>query len=111
MSDVVMAEEERKCPLESCDSMGHLSGKFDKHFTVEGCPMYHNLTIQKCKDAIAERKKHEEEHKKAIEAYKKVPKFTPPTLEQKSFSAKIKEMRSKFKAESEDDFLCNSTGK
>lgn len=42
-------EEERKCPLSDCDSSGHLSGKYDTHFTVEGCPMYHNLSSAQCK--------------------------------------------------------------
>lgn len=36
---------ERTCPLEGCDSIGHLSGKFDKHFTLEACPAYHNFTV------------------------------------------------------------------
>lgn len=36
---------ERTCPLEGCDSAGHLSGKFDKHFVLEACPTYHNMTV------------------------------------------------------------------
>lgn len=44
-----LLSEERKCPLENCDSMGHLGGKLEKHFTIEACPMYHNRTIQACK--------------------------------------------------------------
>lgn len=41
--------EERLCPLEGCDSNGHLNGKLDKHFTIDACPVYHNLTIKQCK--------------------------------------------------------------
>lgn len=46
--------EERKCPLEKCDSLGHLGGQHDKHFTIEACPMFHNLTSQQCK--VSEKK-------------------------------------------------------
>jgi len=43
------AVEERRCPLDGCDSMGHLGGRADKHFTIEACPKYHNKTAQECK--------------------------------------------------------------
>lgn len=44
-----MVEEERRCPLDQCDSLGHLSGKLARHFTLEACPLYHNKTSQQCK--------------------------------------------------------------
>lgn len=41
--------KERECPLAtSCESHGHLSGKFHTHFTLEACPLYHNTTPQAC---------------------------------------------------------------
>lgn len=41
--------KERECPLAaSCESRGHLSGKFDTHFTLEACPIYHNTTPEAC---------------------------------------------------------------
>ena len=41
--------KERECPLAAtCESRGHLSGKFDTHFTLEACPVYHNTTPQAC---------------------------------------------------------------
>lgn len=41
--------KERECPLAgSCDSQGHFSGKFDTHFTLEACPLYHNITPEAC---------------------------------------------------------------
>jgi histone acetyltransferase MYST2 len=43
------AVEERHCPLDGCDSMGHLGGRAEKHFTIEACPKYHNKTAQECK--------------------------------------------------------------
>ena len=28
---------------------GHTTGKFSKHRTVSGCPIYHNMTLEECK--------------------------------------------------------------
>ena len=39
-----------RCPVEGCSSAGHLSGKFDSHFTQTTCPVYHNLTPEECKE-------------------------------------------------------------
>ncbi|KAJ8965367.1 hypothetical protein NQ317_015295 [Molorchus minor] len=64
--------EERRCPLEGCDSNGHLSGKFEKHFTLEACPIYHNTTAEKCRQGMEDRKKREESRKKALEYHKKI---------------------------------------
>ena len=53
--------EERKCPTPGCDSLGHLSGstKFDRHFTQEACPMFHNMVKKECRDFRSEiNKKH-----------------------------------------------------
>jgi len=41
--------EERLCPVDGCDSSGHLGGSSDTHFTIEACPLYHNLTPKQCK--------------------------------------------------------------
>lgn len=91
-------EEERKCPLEGCDSMGHLSGKYEKHFTLEACPIYHNTTAAACKEEYLERKKRDEIRKKHLEYHKKSPR-PPATLEQKAYIQKIKDWRSKVKLE------------
>jgi hypothetical protein len=40
--------EERLCPVNGCDSLGHLNGLYERHFTSEACPMYHRLTIKQC---------------------------------------------------------------
>lgn len=58
--------EERKCPLEGCNSMGHLGGCYDKHFTIDACPTFHNKTVQECKEMYEERLKKEEDRKKAM---------------------------------------------
>ncbi|XP_060527535.1 histone acetyltransferase KAT7 isoform X3 [Cylas formicarius] len=96
---------ERLCPLERCDSSGHLSGKFDKHFTLEACPAYHNLTITQCRNELGERKKREEIRNKAVEQHRNSPK--PITQEQKQYLAKVKDLRSKFKIEPMEDIKPN----
>ncbi|XP_065225223.1 histone acetyltransferase KAT7 [Planococcus citri] len=78
--------EERLCPLEGCDSNGHLGGRLDKHFTIDACPLYHNLTPKQCKENYLERVKRLEERRNA--ALKSSP-------EQRSYRDKVKEWRSK----------------
>ena len=29
--------------------VGHITGKFMKHRTITGCPLYHNMTAEECK--------------------------------------------------------------
>ena len=43
-------ESELKCPVAGCDSKGHFSGKFDNHYTISGCPVYHNMTKEEAKE-------------------------------------------------------------
>ncbi|XP_039284815.1 histone acetyltransferase KAT7 [Nilaparvata lugens] len=88
-----LLNEVRKCPVDGCDSSGHLCGKLDKHFTIEACPVYHNRTPQACKEAVIERKKREEERKKAI-AMLKPTHASNPTPEQKAYRQKVKELKS-----------------
>ncbi|XP_062841019.1 histone acetyltransferase KAT7a isoform X1 [Trichomycterus rosablanca] len=38
-----------KCPTPGCNSMGHLTGKHERHFSISGCPLYHNLSADECK--------------------------------------------------------------
>jgi histone acetyltransferase MYST2 len=94
----ILIIEERKCPLEGCNSLGHLSGKYEKHFTLEACPTYHNLTPAQCKDDVIERKKREDIRKKALEYHKKSPR-PQPTQEQKQYLQKIRDIHLKFKSE------------
>ncbi|KAK1877540.1 Histone acetyltransferase KAT7 [Dissostichus eleginoides] len=32
-----------KCPTPGCNSLGHLTGRHERHFSISGCPLYHNL--------------------------------------------------------------------
>ena len=40
----------KQCPVPGCDSRGHLMGKFERHFTPAACPIYHNLTPERCRE-------------------------------------------------------------
>ncbi|KAL7044075.1 hypothetical protein ACKWTF_001765 [Chironomus riparius] len=86
--------EEKGCPLEGCNSNGHLSGNYDKHFTLEACPVFHNLTLAETKNNIPDRRKRNDERSKALTEFE--PK-KPATPEQKAYLQKIRDMRSKFK--------------
>ena len=33
-----------KCPVDGCDSTGHINGIKEKHFLAESCPFFHNMT-------------------------------------------------------------------
>ncbi|KAK0080135.1 hypothetical protein PV325_000390 [Microctonus aethiopoides] len=104
--------KDRECPLAvSCDSQGHLSGKFDTHFTLEACPLYHNSTTQACVEFYKERKKKEEDRKKAVvNMGKKSPKGMHQTNEQRNYQLKVKELRGKWKRSNGDDNDSDSGG-
>ncbi|XP_012530583.1 histone acetyltransferase KAT7 isoform X2 [Monomorium pharaonis] len=105
------ATKERECPLAaSCDSRGHLSGKLDLHFTLEACPLYHNTTPQACMEFYKERKKREEERKKAIINLAKKPKGVHQTTEQRNYQLKVREMRNKWKGNTGDGNDSDSGG-
>lgn len=86
---------ERRCPNDRCNSAGHLNGAFEKHFTIESCPLYHNLTQAEAKVQLEGRKKREEERQRAIvtlEVNKNV-----ATEQQKMYLQKIRDLRAKLK--------------
>ncbi len=88
---------ERLCPLEGCDSMGHLSGKYEKHFTIEACPKYHNLSNSDTKMNLEERLKREEERNKAVQQMSDPLTRKILTNEQRAYQQKIRDVRAKFK--------------
>ncbi|XP_033225210.1 histone acetyltransferase KAT7 isoform X3 [Belonocnema kinseyi] len=104
--------KERECPLAAtCESRGHLSGKFETHFTLEACPIYHNTTPEACVEFFKERKKREEDRKKAITNLgKKSPKGVHQTNEQRNYQLKIKELRKRSKSPSGDANESDSAG-
>lgn len=86
---------ENRCPLLHCDSTGHLGGQFERHFTLEACPMFHNMSAQQTREFLQERKRREEDRKKAVPVYENSKKVQTP--EQKIYMQKIRDMRAKFK--------------
>lgn len=86
--------EERKCPVEVCDSMGHLGGQSEKHFTQEACPLFHNVSLEETRKRRDARLKNEDERKKATILFDPMSNVT--TIEQKAFQMKIAEMRNNF---------------
>ncbi|KAK6640603.1 hypothetical protein RUM44_012299 [Polyplax serrata] len=90
---------ERKCPVDGCNSLGHYGGNYEKHFTIDACPLYHNRTPEECRKLAEERKKKDEERKRAILAMsRKSPKSHSHHLssEQRNYQLKIKEARENF---------------
>ncbi|XP_015607212.1 histone acetyltransferase KAT7 isoform X2 [Cephus cinctus] len=106
------AVKERECPLAaSCDSRGHLSGRFDTHFTLEACPLYHNTTPQACVEFYKERKKREDERRKSMSNLgKKSPKRMHQTNEQRNYQLKVKDLRNKWKGPDGDGNESDSGG-
>lgn len=40
---------------------GHLTGRHERHFSISGCPLYHNLSADECKvHAHTNRNKHDD---------------------------------------------------
>ncbi|XP_073978907.1 lysine acetyltransferase chameau isoform X2 [Rhodnius prolixus] len=102
-------EERSSCPFSGCDSIGHLSGKYEKHYILEACPRYHNMTPQQCKDALVERTKKEEERKKAQVLVKG--QVHVPTADQRMYREKVKEMRSKHVTRDDTNSIGDSESK
>nr|XP_061829692.1 histone acetyltransferase KAT7-like isoform X5 [Nerophis lumbriciformis] len=50
-----------KCPTPGCNSLGHLTGRHERHFSISGCPLYHNLSADECKGKPSTREKQAEE--------------------------------------------------
>uniref|UniRef100_A0A8C3AX92 Histone acetyltransferase n=1 Tax=Cyclopterus lumpus TaxID=8103 RepID=A0A8C3AX92_CYCLU len=50
-----------KCPTPGCNSLGHLTGKHERHFAVSGCPLYHNLSADECKTPTLKQSRYKEQ--------------------------------------------------
>ncbi|EDV59214.1 histone acetyltransferase KAT7 [Drosophila erecta] len=97
-----ITQTEKKCPIEGCDSSGHLSGNLDKHFLPEACPIYHNMSASECKERANERKLRNEQRLKMPVNIVTAPGNQSTNLktlspEQREFLAKIRESRANFK--------------
>ena len=46
---LVEASKGNRCPTEGCDGHGHITGMYEMHFAVSGCPKAHGKTAEECK--------------------------------------------------------------
>ncbi|XP_013196679.2 histone acetyltransferase KAT7 [Amyelois transitella] len=100
---------ERCCPVRGCDSLGHLGGKAPRHFTWDACPVYHNVTATWCVAASEERAAASSTRRRALQALQQRPR-SMPTIDQRAYQLKVKDMRSKWKGSQElRDKLAAST--
>ncbi|XP_068440004.1 histone acetyltransferase KAT7 isoform X1 [Clinocottus analis] len=81
-----------KCPTPGCNSLGHLTGKHERHFAVSGCPLYHNLSADECKVKAVSREKQEEEVKEENNL-RHATRHQTPTLKQSRYKEQVAEMR------------------
>ncbi|GBO98352.1 hypothetical protein EVAR_27_1 [Eumeta japonica] len=79
------------------DSKG---GRAEKHFTWDACPMYHNVTAAWCLAAAEERAAATVARRRALHAMAQRPR-AQPTIEQRAYQLKVKDMRSKWKGSGE----------
>ncbi|TRY93951.1 hypothetical protein DNTS_022027 [Danionella cerebrum] len=83
-----------KCPTPGCNSLGHLTGKHERHFAISGCPLYHNLSADECKVKAIEREKQEEERSQGQnEENRHATRHQAPTQRQVRYKDKVIEMR------------------
>ncbi|KAF4085334.1 hypothetical protein AMELA_G00116880 [Ameiurus melas] len=85
-----------KCPTPGCNSLGHLTGKHERHFSISGCPLYHNLSADECKVKATEREKQEEERSQTQnEDNRHATRHQAPTARQVKYKEKVQELRKK----------------
>lgn len=83
-----------KCPTPGCNSLGHLTGKHERHFAVSGCPLYHNLSADECKVKAISREKQEEEVKTQEDNNSRhATRHQTPTSKQSRYKEQVAEMR------------------
>ncbi|CAN9508632.1 unnamed protein product [Ophioblennius macclurei] len=83
-----------KCPTPGCNSLGHLTGKHERHFAVSGCPLYHNLSADECKVKAVSREKQEEEVKVQEESnLRHATRHQTPTSKQSRYKEQVAELR------------------
>ncbi|XP_017294579.1 histone acetyltransferase KAT7 isoform X2 [Kryptolebias marmoratus] len=86
-----------KCPTPGCNSLGHLTGRHERHFSISGCPLYHNLSADECKGKVTTRDKQAEEralsHRQDENRHST--RNQAPTDRQQRYKEKVTELRRK----------------
>ncbi|XP_062304752.1 histone acetyltransferase KAT7 isoform X1 [Osmerus eperlanus] len=92
-----------KCPTPGCNSLGHLTGKHERHFSISGCPLYHNLSADECKVRATSRDKqgeertlsHRQDENRHSTRHQVQIKANAPTDRQLRYKEKVTELRKK----------------
>ncbi|XP_053310050.1 histone acetyltransferase KAT7 isoform X3 [Spea bombifrons] len=87
-----------KCPTPGCNSLGHLTGKHERHFSISGCPLYHNLSADECKVRAQSRDKQVEDRMlshRQDENNRHATRHQAPTERQLRYKEKVTELRKK----------------
>ncbi|XP_006120492.2 histone acetyltransferase KAT7 isoform X1 [Pelodiscus sinensis] len=90
-----------KCPTPGCNSLGHLTGKHERHFSISGCPLYHNLSADECKVRAQSRDKQIEERMlshRQDDNNRHATRHQAPTERQLRYKEKVAELRKKRNA-------------
>ncbi|XP_051742333.1 histone acetyltransferase KAT7a isoform X4 [Ctenopharyngodon idella] len=99
-----------KCPTPGCNSLGnwipgHLTGKHERHFSISGCPLYHNLSADECKVKASSRDKHVDERtlSQRQDENRHSARQQAQTERQLRYKEKVTEMRRKRNSVSQKD--------
>ncbi|XP_077354795.1 histone acetyltransferase KAT7-like isoform X2 [Festucalex cinctus] len=86
-----------KCPTPGCNSLGHLTGRHERHFSISGCPLYHNLSAGECKGKVSAREKQADERTLSHrhDENRHSVRSQTPTERQLRYKEKVTELRKK----------------
>ncbi|XP_057717221.1 histone acetyltransferase KAT7-like isoform X1 [Corythoichthys intestinalis] len=89
-----------KCPTPGCNSLGHLTGRHERHFSISGCPLYHNLSADECKGKASTREKQADERMLSHhhDENRHSTRNQAPTERQLRYKEKVTELRKKRNA-------------
>eukprot|EP00096_Caligus_rogercresseyi_P009270 TRINITY_DN3114_c0_g1_i1.p1 TRINITY_DN3114_c0_g1~~TRINITY_DN3114_c0_g1_i1.p1 ORF type:complete len:443 (+),score=157.89 TRINITY_DN3114_c0_g1_i1:877-2205(+) len=90
--------ETRNCPVPGCDSSGHLGGKLERHFLIDSCPVYHNMTAKECREHKAEVSQRLSVRKKALSSLANKSPLQSPSSEQRKYAQQMKDSRGNINA-------------
>ncbi|XP_067238170.1 histone acetyltransferase KAT7a isoform X6 [Chanodichthys erythropterus] len=84
---------------------GHLTGKHERHFSISGCPLYHNLSADECKVKASSRDKHVDERtlSQRQDENRHSARQQAQTERQLRYKEKVTEMRRKRNSVSQKD--------
>ncbi|KFO34950.1 Histone acetyltransferase MYST2 [Fukomys damarensis] len=106
-----------KCPTPGCNSLGHLTGKHERHFSISGCPLYHNLSADECKVRAQSRDKQIEERMlshRQDDNNRHATRHQAPTERQLRYKEKVAELRKKrnsgLSKEQKEKYMANPGG-